>query len=1235
MVLKLMQWNINGYHNNYNELLLIINNKLPHIIALQETHLIPSLNSPTAPKNFKMYQNNDVSLQQTAKRGVALLVSKSVQHNLVNINSDILNVALEIYAETPFVVINVYISPNEGLNPNSLQRLIDNINKPIVLIGDFNAWSPLWGSSKYNKKGKVISDFIQTNNLILLNGNNPTHFSTHSSLTSVDVSICSPALFISSSWNIDSFLRGSDHFPIFIEFFIKHHNYPNKIPIKFKTEQANWAKFRELLESKTINYIYNPSFNTNKNFAIFKKLIISCANESIPKTSTKLIKKRICWWNSFLEELQIEKQEKWKELKRSPNTENLLIYKRSNAKFKREVKNAKRVSFVNFSKEINPKTPSNILWKKVRALSSTNKSSTILHLKQNDGSITSNSQEIVNALARSWSEASFDTNFSITFRNAKVQSISVNIESQIVKARAKEIEKEITTFELDASLAIVKGKTPGQDRVTYSMLQNLPPSGKNILCNLFNQILKGGQIPHQWRIATVVPLPKENKDKLLPSSYRPISLLSCFSKLLEKIIARRMMWFLNEENLLTTKQTAFKTGKGTTEALLSIDQEICDTFSTSNHLSLISIDAEKAYDRVGIHSIINKLIEWKFGPRIITYVKNFLMYRKILVKANHTLSGIWPLENGIPQGSPISVVLFLIAYNDLSKIIDNQKYFSHIIYADDLYIFRKIKNCNEFKTKFEDLLELIINWGNYSGAKISIEKCKHIHFCKKTNCSNIVINSNTTVIDNVKDLKILGIIFNSKYSWNSHVNYLIKSLNNRINILKCLSNQKLECNTQSLINIFKSIIISKIDYGLVLYGNTAISNLNRVKTIYHSGMRLALGALRTTPITNMLTESGCLKLEDRVKSLTAHLIPKIVHSPGVELYNQYKKLIKRKRVPKKPSTLYRVITYADTFGIICSPHGKKRQKTPPWTLLSDSVILTIHTNRKEDTPEVHFKKLFLEVCNMYPTWSKVFTDGSKGNGCTAFAVVDENYDTLINGSLPEYASVFTAEAEAILCAVKLIIKSKKNTLVCTDSLSTLQAVLNVNNKDLTISEIRDIITANTKFIKLVWIPSHIGIPGNTAADEAAKLATISPLLISNCYNKRDIKRSVSYNIYRESSIDWTNYSHIYKLFNPYGQQTTYPTEAIRKKTIVYTRFKFGHTRYTKKHIFEKKPTPICSFCNAGTLSVEHIVYQCRRIDQIRILNNIPPLNELLAKTNFENINLFCDLLYKCNIFYEI
>lgn len=306
------------------------------------------------------------------------------------------------------------------------------------------------------------------------------------------------------------------------------------------------------------------------------------------------------------------------------------------------------------------------------------------------------------------------------------------------------------------------------------MIKNLDRKTTLRLIELQNSILNH-YIPQSYKNSIIIPISKPNSDKTTISSYRPISLNSCLSKLLDKIIAKRLWWFVSNDKLIHNSQTGFKKGKSAIDSLLLIDHLIARSISRRNHTSIISLDFAKAFDRIGLHSILDQLIEWKTGLKLINYVKNFMTNRKITVRINTNLSTFLPLHDGIPQGFPLSVVLFIIAYNQLSVRLIQHPNINLSAYADDFNIILKLKNRKNMNINLDPILNTITNWSDYSGARLSTTKCKHMHICRKLDC-NCTLTTGNIQIQNVTSLKILGLHFNNKYRWNTHIEQLTHKL---------------------------------------------------------------------------------------------------------------------------------------------------------------------------------------------------------------------------------------------------------------------------------------------------------------------------------------------------------------------------------------------------------------------------------------------------------------------------
>jgi len=690
-MLKVLQWNLNGYINNYSQLQVLIKNHNPKIISLQETHLHSTQNIPI-PINYTFYHENTAI---NGYGGVALLIHNSIQQQIVPTNApDFDTIAVKVHSKIKFTIISSYIPPSKSFKIQNLRNIYDSLQPPFLITGDFNSWHRSWGSQANNTRGNIIFKFINQSSLITLNNGSPTHFTTHHTFTHIDLSIASPLLSLSSKWYTDNSLSGSDHYPIHIDLFEQNITCPVERP-RFNLKKANWPLFQEISE-KLSNERF-PSSNINKEAANITKIIIQAANETIPQSHKFKIKKTVPWWDQTLQKLKNEKNLCWLTLNRNIDMTNILAYKKANAKLKREIKIRKRTSVQDFTAEISPKSSTLKIWSNINRFFGLKTRHNIYCLTDPNNPTQNilDNNEIANTLSTHWSNSALDNNFPPTFIQQK--SNSTHDFSHILSTIALSIEKDITMIEMLASINQLKGTTPGRDRISYPIIKNL---------NLFNNILNS-QVPQQFKVSTVIPIPKPNMDKPSIDSYRPVSLNPCIAKVMDKIISKRLWWLASNGKLLDSHQFGFKKGKSVSDSLAMLDYQITSSLSTKNHASIISLDFAKAFDRVGIHSIMDELKDWKIGPKIAKYIFNFLTNRKISVLANKVYSTSQSLDNGIPQGSPLSVILFVIAYNKLNQIIAKQKNCQFTAYADDYTIIYKLnkKTTNlNIDTLFREIL---------------------------------------------------------------------------------------------------------------------------------------------------------------------------------------------------------------------------------------------------------------------------------------------------------------------------------------------------------------------------------------------------------------------------------------------------------------------------------------------------------------------------------------------------
>ena len=289
----------------------------------------------------------------------------------------------------------------------------------------------------------------------------------------------------------------------------------------------------------------------------------------------------------------------------------------------------------------------------------------------------------------------------------------------------QEAEQEFTMEEMDRALSEAKNnKATGEDDIPYEMLKNLGEKAKEVLLWLYNSCWNGNGIPTKWRTAIIKPLLKDGKDPKLTESYRPISLTSCVGKILEKLAADRLIYILESRNILNDNQAGFRPNRCTTDQVLKLVQHATDQIHSSkaNPRTMTTFfDYEKAFDKVWRDGLLWKMIKLNIPKKLVKYVRHFLSGRKTRVEFNGTRSKAFRLDQGLPQGSCISPLLFLIFINDIDVDLHPDTIAS--LFADDTATWMvdgKIKGSN--RTLMQEEIDKILAWA--SKWKMSVNKGK-------------------------------------------------------------------------------------------------------------------------------------------------------------------------------------------------------------------------------------------------------------------------------------------------------------------------------------------------------------------------------------------------------------------------------------------------------------------------------------------------------------------------------
>jgi len=269
-----------GLQANREELSLLLSQYYATVVCIQETLL--HSNKTASFKNYSYYGIPAVENNSSLHGGVAILIKNSTPHQQLHINTGLQAIAVRATCHKTITICSIYLSPSIACNITELEDLIRQLPPPFLLLGDFNAHSQQWGSTKRSTRGKMVEDFLLKSNLCLLNSGSPTYLHpATASFSAIDLSITHPSLYLDFCWQTDSDLHGSDHYPIVITTDTPSPSFANPT---WKLHKADWAAFshQAALELCTDNIC-----SAEDPIQEFTDVLIKIANNSIPKKQTK------------------------------------------------------------------------------------------------------------------------------------------------------------------------------------------------------------------------------------------------------------------------------------------------------------------------------------------------------------------------------------------------------------------------------------------------------------------------------------------------------------------------------------------------------------------------------------------------------------------------------------------------------------------------------------------------------------------------------------------------------------------------------------------------------------------------------------------------------------------------------------------------------------------------------------------------------------------------------------
>ena len=394
----------------------------------------------------------------------------------------------------------------------------------------------------------------------------------------------------------------------------------------------------------------------------------------------------------------------------------------------------------------------------------------------------------------------------------------------------------VTTEEIVSVLNNIKTRAEGIDNISTRIIKNNIHTIARLLLPIVNQSFLQGVVPKELKIAKVIPYYKSgDKNKL--GNYRPIAVLPLFSKVWEKLFFDRLTKFLDKHNIVYTHQYGFRKKFSTDSAVFTLVNHINDEFEKGNYVVGIFLDLSKAFDTLNTNILLNKL--YRYGIRGIPYnwLNSYLSERTQQVLFKNILTNKLSTDTGVPQGSILGPILFLLYINDLPNF---QKNVFTLMFADDSSIFFSGPNLDDLMKQAKDHFAKIKTWIETNKLSLNLQKTKFMIFSTKKISKNYkYIATNNGKIERVNTIKFLGFSIQENLKWTEHVHNIMSKISKGIGIMRKV---RKSLGKEALLTIYYSFVYPHIRRGLIIWGQVPKSYLIDILLKQKCAVRIISGA---------------------------------------------------------------------------------------------------------------------------------------------------------------------------------------------------------------------------------------------------------------------------------------------------------------------------------------------------------------------------------------------------------
>ena len=825
------------------------------LIGISETWINSS--SP-APFSLEGYEFIHVDRPTGRGGGVGLFVREDITFKICEFTEqcdgvDSLCIEINCKSSKNIIVGIIYRQPKSAISAFTpfFEKLINNENiknKRAYLMGDFNI-----DMSKKIESPSIL-DFI---NITVSSGfypliDKPTRVSTRSA-TTIDNIFTN--VYNSSTLSGILLTEITDHFPIF---HISHSSVDKKHKEKPHTYRKINIESLDTLNADLENADWSKVYHEHdpeRAYDLFCEIFIELYNKHLPVQTNKSGKRQSKkpWVTRELLKLIDKKNRCYKRYITSPLDTNYVKYKKLRNKVTSSLRRAKKDYY--FKKFDSIKHNSKLTWKLINTVLGKQK------VTPNREQIFTHNDAVINnpsEIAESFNEyfVQIGSNISSSLGNINDKEFHTFMNKPIsytlfFKPATKE---EI----LSIGKSLKSGKSSGFDDISPTVVKHVLPSIAEPFIHICNSSLSTGIVPSKMKISKVTPVFKKDDPRLF-TNYRPISILPCFSKLLEKLVFIRLYNFLLKHNLLHDSQYGFRQNFSTDMAIIELQDRIIRELNNGKEVLAVFMDLSKAFDALSHEILLQKLPYYGVRGVCYNWFVSYLSNRQQFTVYDSQNSSLSTTNTGVPQGSILGPLLFLIYINDIVNSCQEPNF---ILYADDTSLLASHNNLNALIESTNKNLAQVSKWFKCNKLSLNVSKTQCVLFKRvgvQYKLENLTLKIDTIPLKFHDSVQFLGVVLNSKLSWNDHISSVCVRVSRFIGILSRLK-YELPCNI--LFTLYNAYILSYLSYCNSIWGNTYSCHLEQLFLLQKKAIRICTKSDYRAHTTKLFNSLHTLKLQD-------------------------------------------------------------------------------------------------------------------------------------------------------------------------------------------------------------------------------------------------------------------------------------------------------------------------------------------------------------------------------------